>query len=183
MEENKKEVKQDGEKNTHQKAFWIVGIALIIFLILVLGSVIGLKLTRDGVNNFVGQIGNGNQDEQNYVVLEDGTKENTSDGIKNAVFTIEGRKFYDFKVTEKNGLSTVEAKIQNVTEEVLQGASFKVRLFNTKNELIKEYTILTASIQPNVSTLTVTNVMEDCTDAASIEVEMVKADQVQKSGE
>ena len=178
VEKPKKEAVQNAEGTIiNQRIFWIIGAAIIVFLVIVLISVIMLKNVRDDANNLAGSIGNNgnNATEQNYIVLEDGTKENTSEGISKAEYTLEGRKFYDFKVTEKNGISTVEAKIQNITNDVLESASFKVRLFNASKELIKEYTILTATIQPGVSTLTVTNIMEDCTQAVSVEVEMVKA--------
>lgn len=188
MKENKEEVvKQEGDKKINQKTILIIGIAVIVLLVLIIGGVFAFKLLNKddngGVVNNGGDKVNNNKVEQNFVVLEDGTKQNTSKGITDAEFTIEGRKFYNFKVTEKNGISTVEAKIQNITEQPLDGASFKVRLYKANKELIKEYTILTAKIQPGISTLTVTNVMEDCTNAASVEVEMVKANQVQKSGE
>ena len=52
-EKNNKETPTSG---TEKKAFWIIGIALIIFLVILFGSLIGLKITRDGLNNVIKHI-------------------------------------------------------------------------------------------------------------------------------
>lgn len=183
MEENKKEQKvENPEEKRMEKNFWIIGIAIIIFLLLILGSVVLLKNARDKANNLTNEMGGNNNNEQpNYIVSADGTKENVNKNVTDAEFVVEGRKFYDFRIVEKDGLSTVEARIENTTDTVLQGATFKVRLLNSNAEVIKEYVIITTEIQPKASTLTVTNIFEDCSDAESVEVVMVNDNQ--ESGE
>ena len=77
-EKNNKETPTSG---TEKKAFWIIGIALIIFLIILFGSLIGLKITRDGLNNVIKNHGKNsgeiNNLVQNYEELENGVKINT----------------------------------------------------------------------------------------------------------
>lgn len=183
MEENKKETESNSENKTNQKAFWIVGIAVIVFLILLLGSIIGLKFTRDGINGVLDKFGiaGNNPSKPNYVVLDDGTKENTNEDIKNAEFTIEGRKIYNFVIRDREGLSTVEVVIENITEEVLPEATFKIGIYNSNNKLIADYTILTSEIEPMMPTMIVTSIMKDCSNASRIEVEMIGGSQT--SGE
>ena len=183
-DKEKEEVTLDAE-NTTEKSFWIVGFGWIIFLILLIGSIVGLAMTRGGINNILGKVddidGNGNK--ENFIILEDGSKENVNEDITTAEFTIDGRKFHSFKIVEKEGISSVEAKIENVTENILPEASFKIRIYGENDELIKEYMIITTEIKPKASTLTATNIIEECANAVKVEVEMVGVSQELKSGE
>ena len=178
-EKKEKEVKEvQGEKisNDATKKFCLIlTIGVIVCLVIILGGIIVLKLVRDNANGVLDSLGKGNGEgtEQNYVVLEDGTKENVNKDIKNAEFTVDGRKFYNFEITEKDGLSTVKATLENVTETKLPGGSFKIRLYDSKDEIIKEYMVMTAEIEPNQPTTTVTSIVEDCSDASRVEVELV----------
>lgn len=189
MEKNKKDkskdvIKEDVTKGvtegTIEKSWWLIGIALIIFLILVLGSVIGLKMVRDKSNDVANSIGNkinGGSNQANYVVLEDGTKENVNKDIANAEFTIEGRKISNFAIKEKNGLSNVSVTLENVTNAKLPGATFVVKIIDSKDTVIKEYRILTTELEPATPITTVTSIVEDCSDASRVEVELVGVSQ------
>lgn len=176
-EKEKKEKKLDtnNEVEVHEKSFWAIGIALIIFMILLLGSLIGLYIVR----NRIGDIA----DKVDIAILEDGSKQSATEAIKNAEIVVDGRKFYDFTIKEKEGLSTVEAKVENITEGALEGATFKVSLMDINGELIESYTVLTTELQPGVPTLTVTSIMKDCTGAADIEVELIGIPPVQETAE
>ena len=193
MEENKEKSIKDAQeekisKDATKKFCLILTIGVIVCLLIILGGVIVLKLVRDnanGVLNGLG-IGNNNRTEQNYIVLADGTKENVNKNIKNAEFTVDGRKFYNFTITEKEGLSTVKVTLENVTETKLPGASFKVRIYDSKNEIIKEYMVMTGELEPGRPVITTTGIVEDCSDASSVEVELVGVTPVTedvKSGE
>lgn len=183
MKENKKETESNLENKTTQKAFWMVGMALIIFLILLLGSIIGLKYTRDGINGVLDKFNGIDNDSSklNYVVLEDGTKENTNEDIKNAEFTIEGIRINNFAIKDIDGLSTVEVVVENITENIIPEATFKIEIYGSNNELIEEYPIELSKIAPMMPTMIIRNIMNDCSNASKIEVEMI--DEVQVSGE
>lgn len=190
-EKKEKELKEgQGEKisNDATKKFCLIlAIGVIVCLLIIFVGVVVLKNVRDDANNVLNNVGKGNSNkiEQNYVVLEDGTKENVNKDIQNAEFTVDGRKFYNFEITEKDGLSTVKATLENVTATKLPGGSFKIRLYDSKDEIIKEYMVMTAEIEPNQPTTTVTSIVEDCSDASRVEVELVGVTPTEevKSGE
>ena len=120
-EKNNKETPTTG---TEKKAFWIIGFALIIFLIILFGSLIGLKITRDRVNNVIKNQGKNSGElgevVQNYEELENGVKINTSDEVREAEFVKDGIRLSHFNIDEIDGFSTVSASFENMTQEVIK---------------------------------------------------------------
>lgn len=166
--------------NTNQKAFWIVGIAIIVFLVLVLGSVIGLKITRDGINSILGNnnIGNNSGSGANpgYVVLEDGTMQNTNANIRDTEIVVDGRKFSNFSIEEKEGTSTIKVDIENTTDEDLGVATFEIKLYDSEDNLITEYSMLTTEQEAKAKTTALTSLVKSCINTARIEVNLISAE-------
>lgn len=176
MKENK-EVKQND--NTHQKVYWIIGIAVVVFLILLFGSLIGLKITKDGSNNILNKFDNisnidNGQGKQNYEVLEDGTKSNNSVGIANAEFTFnEGIRVSHCSILEReNGFSEISLDIENITEEKLNGLSLLVKLYDSEDKLITEFPMITSDIEPKAPTVVRVLQTVPCVHAEKLMVEL-----------
>ena len=156
---------------TEKKAFWIIGIALIIFLIILFGSLIGLKITRDRVNDLIKNQGKNsgelNNVVQNYEELENGVKVNTSDDVREAEFTKDGIRLSHFNIDEIDGFSTVSASIE--------------KMYDSNNTLLAEFSALTSSIEPGNMEMINSQIMKGCANAAKIEADIIVAGSV--SGE
>lgn len=182
-----------GEKNnketptgkTERNAFLIVGIALIIFLVILLGSLIGLKITRDGLNNVIKNHGKNsgeiNNVIQNYEELENGAKVNTSEEVRNAEFIKDGIRLSHFNIDEIDGFSTVSASIENMTQEVIKDITIVVKMYDSNNTLLAEFSAVTSSIEPENMEMINSQIMKSCANAAKIEADIIVAGSV--SGE
>ena len=181
-EKNNKETPTTG---TEKKAFWIIGFALIIFLIILFGSLIGLKITRDRVNDLIKNQGKNsgelNNVVQNYEELENGVKVNTSDDVREAEFTKDGIRLSHFNIDEIDGFSTVSASIENITQEVIKDITIVVKMYDSNNTLLAEFSALTSSIEPGNMEMINSQIMKGCANAAKIEADIIVAGSV--SGE
>lgn len=165
----------------HKKAFWIIGIALIIFLILLLGSIIGLYLVRQGIDDALVNNGYLSGDVQeiilNYTELEDGTKENISRDIRDAEFDIDGIKLSHFSIqTSPEGICTITADIENHTDEVVENKAFLIVLKDANEDVIAEFTMDIEDLMAQTPLITVKSLVIDCSNAATIEVQEFGAD-------
>ena len=181
-EKNKKET-PTGE--TEKKAFWIIGIALIIFLIILFGSLIGLKITRDRVNDVIKNQGknSGEIDNvvQNYEELQSGAKVNTSEEVRDAEFIKDGIKLSHFDISEIEGFSTVSASIENMTQEVIKDITIVVKMYDSNNTLLAEFSAVTSSIEPEKMEMINSQIMKSCVNTARVEADIIVAGSV--SGE
>ena len=182
-----------GEKNnketpaneTEKKALWIIGIALIVFLIILFGSLIGLKITRNGINKIVNSnLNNGAVIQnaiQNYEELENGVKYNTSEDVTGAEFVNNGIRLAHFNIDEIDGISTVSASIENVTQEIIKDITINVRIYDSNDVLLAEFAAETSSIEPDNVDMISSQIMKSCVNAARIEADIIVASNV--SGE
>ena len=182
-----------GEKNnketptgkTERNAFLIVGIALIIFLVILLGSLIGLKITRDGLNNVIKNHGKNsgeiNNLVQNYEELENGVKINTSEEVRNAEFVKDGIRLSHFNIDEIDGFSTVSASIENMTQEVIKDITIVVKMYDSNNTLLAEFSAVTSSIEPENMEMINSQIMKSCANTAKVEADIIVAGSI--SGE
>lgn len=181
-EKNNKETPTSG---TEKKAFWIIGFALIIFLIILFGSLIGLKITRDRVNDVIkGQGKNSGELSnivQNYEELENGLKVNTSEEVERAEFIKDGIRLSHFNIDEIDGLSTVSASIENMTQEVIKDITITVKMYDSNNTLLGEFSAVTSSIEPENMDMINSQIMKSCVNTARIEADIIVAGSV--SGE
>lgn len=160
----------------HRKSFWIIGIALIIFLILLLGSIIGLYLVRRGIDDALVNSGilSGDMSDEvlNYQELEDGTKENISEAIRDAEFDVDGIKLSHFTIqTATDGICTITAHIENLTEENIENKSFFMVLKDSNDEVITKISFDVEDLVAQTPVITVKSIDVDCANAATIEME------------
>ena len=175
-EKNNKETPTSG---TEKKAFWIIGIALIIFLIILFGSLIGLKITRDGLNNVIKNHGKNsgeiNNLVQNYEELENGVKINTSEEVRNAEFVKDGIRLSHFNIDEIDGFSTVSASIENMTQEVIKDITIVVKMYDSNNTVLAEFSAVTSSIEPENMEMINSQIMKSCANTAKVEADIIVA--------
>lgn len=175
MAENKKE-KVKFEEN-EKRAFWIIGFAVILFLVLVFGGIILLKITRntlDDVNNaFSGDVLNNTQSNLNYITSEDGEKENVSEGVVDAEFTIDGRRFSHFNIREYEGVTTIDFSIENETDEEVPTDNFLVIVKDDNGDSLEELSVTIRKIEPHGMEMYYTTLEEDLANAESIEVRAI----------
>lgn len=167
-------------ENTHEKFFWIIGIAVIIFMILLLGSLIGLKITRDSVGN-ISEIQFGNN--RNYEVLEDGTMKNTNKDVLRKEIDVDNIRFSHFTISQRNeqneeGEETYDTDvafdIENMNEEVLESALFIVTLYDSNNNKLIDFSIQLDDMPAREPIVFRQNLTKSCVDTANIDVKRVK---------
>ena len=146
------------ENDMQEKAYWIIGFALVIFLILLAGSLIGLKITRDKVNQIVEKSGliqntkiEGNL---NYTVWEDGTRENISQNVVGAEIEVEGTKFSSFSILDREETDsgdsiisgTIRFAVENTTSGEMPEKTYLMTLLDDKDEIITEFSLQTKEL-------------------------------------
>lgn len=153
-------------KDNNEKAIWVIGIALIIFLILLGGSLIGLKLTRDGANKVlnnggVNPSGRLIQDVEEYTVLEDGTKKSTNKDIAETEIDNNGIVFSNFAILERpenenqpegTVYSEVDFDIKNTTNEMMKNKTFVIKLYGDDGNMIQDLSVFVAELGAGQST-------------------------------
>lgn len=170
-----KENKNLSEEQTHERAFWIIGIAIIIFLILLGGSLIGMKIIRDKANHVGDVVGEvDGLTNNNYVVLENGNKKLTKPSITDFEVEVEGRKFDNFSIEILDEGTDITANVTNVTEETLPQGSYTLELFDGKGNSIVSYLIDIIGAEPGKTTSFLSSVAADCSDVEKIEISFVK---------
>lgn len=174
MSENKKEKVKFEE---HEKrAFWIVGFAVILFLVLVLGGIILLKVTRnvlDDVNDLDGNLVIGGEEIKNYTTDENGERRNVSEGVVDAEFEVAGRRFSHFNIREYAGISTIDATVENLTEEALSEADFMLSLYDDNGDSLEEIVVRIGQLEARGMEMLITTLEEDLVNAKSIDVKEV----------
>lgn len=172
MEEKKKE-----DEKTLEKAFWIIGIALIVFLIILGGVLIGLKITRDGANRISGSLdGKNGGAGENYVVQDDGSRVVTNKDVTNYSAVVAGRKFSNFVIEEKDGFSSLAATIANVAGEKLESKQYMITLYDEEDNEIQGLPIIAGESEANSapSKIQFGTIINDLSGVARIEVNEVE---------
>lgn len=174
------------ENDSNEKLFWMIGIALIVFLVLVLISVLILKSTREKANSLTdGFHLFGNQTNNvNYEISESGEKRNTSSAIASAQFDFGDIRFSKFSIVEvdkEDDISGEEAgvvndiyfQIENLAQEEKGNESYFVTLFDEKGETIKSFTIRLEKIPAGGIIQFRQNSDTPCVNAAKIDVQRI----------
>lgn len=180
------------EVSTQEKAAWIIGIALIVFLIILGGCLIGLQITRDKINNVANNPnlnGGAMGTTENYTVWEDGTKENVNPKVTDAQIEIDGIEFSSFSIREKQdenpsgeGIvrSEIRMNLQNLSDEDKDSQTYLVKLYNDAEQIIFEFSVQVADLKAGQSTKILhTTYGLPCVNAERVEVENVSSNHVE----
>ena len=176
-------MKEDNKskENTSEKFFWIIGIGIIVFLILLLGSLIGLKITRDKISGISGFQFASNK--SNYDVLEDGTMKNVNDELLRAEIDIDNIRFSNFAITQRNediGESgefydtDINFNIENMNKEVVESAVFIVTLYGSDDTKLIDFSIQLDNLPAREPIMYRQNVNQSCVDAAHVDIEKLR---------
>lgn len=192
MEENKKSEKtneainkSDKEAtnveptNMHQKVYWIIGIALIIFLLFLFGSLIILRITENTANNAangLNKLQNQKGEEVNYEIIneEHGIKRNASENIEDAEFDINGLRLSHVRITEFGDTTDITIEVGNISSETVAPQEFNVKFYDSKNQLLVELPITTEEIPIETITMVHTMTEKSCVNATRVEIEAAK---------
>lgn len=168
-------MKETNGENNIQKPIWIIGISLIIFLLLLAGSLVILKISRDGLNKVAekGDIitGTNTSKSDNYIVLADGTKIIKNEEILNAVEEIEGMVVKNFEIEEKDGVSYIKAEIINNSGESIGDSRISLKIFDANGNQIEDGTSNIPELKPNQSTIITITSYKDCINVTKVKVE------------
>lgn len=169
-------MKENKEGNSNQKALWIIGISVIIFLVLLLGSIIGLKITQNGVNKVLDGAENlqfnDDGEPMYYEVWEDGTMENISEQIASAEFILNGVRYSNFTIREVNEMTEISADIENVTDEKIAEQNIIIKLYDANEEVIAVPAVQVTDLEAR-SIVPLRHVIYDsCVNAAKLELEL-----------
>ena len=178
-----KEKGTENNNNTHEKAFWVIGIALIVFLVLVLVSVLLLKSTREKANNLNGSLNLfGNQTENvNYETATDGVKRNNNEAVTRAEIDIDNIRFSHFGIVENNRGSEeagiidtdITFDIENMDTEEKGKTSFLVTLYDEKDTILTDFTIQIEKLPARKAVPFRQNLNISCVNAARVTVDKV----------
>lgn len=175
-----KEKKEKVEFEEHEKrAFWLVGLAIILFLVLVFGGIILLRVARnvlDDANDLNGGLVSGSEQNKNYTTDEDGERRNISEGVVDAEFNVSGRSFFDFNINEYAGISTVRATVRNLTDETLPESNFNLTFYDDNGDELENVVVKVREIEPQAMEMMITTLEEDLVNSKSIEVKEVTGD-------
>ena len=168
-------MKETNGENNIQKPIWIIGISLIIFLLLLAGSLVILKISRDGLNKVAekGDIitGTNTSKSDNYIVLADGTKVIKNEEVLNAVEEIEGMGVKNIEIEEKDGVSYIKAEIINNSGESIGDSRISLKIFDENGKQIEDGTSNIPELKPNQSTIITITSYKDCINATKVKVE------------
>lgn len=172
-------MKKVSEKNNNQKPIWIIGIALIIFLILLAGSLIGLKISRDGLNKVAEKgefiLGNKTNTSDNYITLKDGTKVLKNEDILNAREETDGLVVTNFEIEEKKGTTYIKATVTNSTSgETVEDERISIKVFDEDGNQIEEGISTLPKLKATQSTVITIASYKDCINAKGIKVERLE---------
>ena len=167
-----------------KKALYILLIAIVIFIILLVGSIIGLKITRNGIDKFLSknnlQTGN-----LNYIIYEDGKKENTSNDVVNAEFEFDGLKFSHFVIETIDGVSTVKLNVQNTTDNEIAEKTIKISFLDEfGNEVIEDKVATTnGNLESKINKIIIIPINDDISNITSIDLVVLNEEDNIDSGE
>ena len=135
-----------------------ITIALIIFLILFTGSIIGINMTRKKLNEGLTVIKNSNMNsnipldvtEMNFIEIGNGRKQNNSPDIINNEIDVDLTRFSGFSIIEESMdigeeeeyvITYFECEIENMKEEVAKNNDFMFKFYDAEGNLIGTYAI------------------------------------------
>lgn len=146
----------------------IINIAILLLIIaIIIGIIVYINKNEDMENRGTvkNEIVEENRPVEEFVqILEDGTKYNTSDKLK------ETKRFEDFEITnlqltEKDNVTLLLGTITNVGKTKQGGYPINVKLVDKNGNEIITIAAIIGELEPGESTQLSTNVAENCANA------------------
>ena len=161
--------------SSNKNAYLYLELAVLFFLIVLFGSLVGLTLTRIGANNFVLKNKYNENENETYIEYEDGSRENISDGVVNAEFEYDGLIFSHFEIESTESTCTLKVEIENTTNLDIEEKTFLVSFYDALGDELTETVTLTTdgAIASNSMQKIIAPIRDDVVTATSIGIELV----------
>ena len=141
----------------------IIFLVLLIILIGVVAVFTNIKKNRNDNTLEQQQLGE-------FVSLrEDGTKENISEKLKE-IKVLEGLEITDIVLTEKDNVSQISAKVENSTENSVEGMEVAVVFSDKEGNTITEISAYITGLEPGENTTLYSSVVADVSNAYDINI-------------
>lgn len=166
-------MKQNNRKLEKKQKVMIVGLAIIIVIICIIiirGIVIKNSNTDNGTNNVAEDI---NKQEEKYVeIVDDGTKVNKSEKIRNENKNTGSYEFSGMSITSKDNQTLITAKVKNIGTSKTPLTAVDIKLLDDKNkELVTlKKSALVDELEPNASTTVTVYCSTDFANAYNAEL-------------
>lgn len=167
-EKNSKKTSNEPKRKTMRKSEKTLILILIIITIIVTSIYFVLKnknKTEDIQENNSTQIQD--QNKENISVLEDGTKLNISERMKE-IKKVEGLEFSDIEITEKDNVTVILANVKNTTNETKKDYIVDIKVFDKNNSEITSLSGYIGEVKPNETIAFKTSATFDFADAYDI---------------
>ena len=132
----------------------------------------GLLIARNSRRQANPNVGDGENEvvEEFVTKLEDGTRLNTSEQMKNSK-RVEGVEISNIQVTEKDNVSLILGTATNVTDQVQNGFTMDVKIVDKQGNEIVKIGALVGKLEPGESTEFNTSATFDFANAYDFSVE------------
>ncbi len=167
-EKNSKKTSNEPKRKTMRKSEKTLILILIIITIIVTSIYFVLKnknKTEDIQENNSTQIQD--QNKENISVLEDGTKLNISERMKE-IKKVEGLEFSDIEITEKDNVTVILANVKNTTNETKKDYIVDIKVLDKNNSEITSLSGYIGEVKPNETIAFKTSATFDFADAYDI---------------
>lgn len=154
--------------NNKEKKY-IISIVIVLIIAIIIGIIVYINQNKnedmENKGNVKNEIVEENRPVEEFVqILEDGTKYNTSDKLK------ETKRFEDFEITnlqltEKDNVTLLLGTITNVGKTKQGGYPINVKLVDKNGNEIITIAAIIGELEPGESTQLSTNVVENCANA------------------
>ena len=153
----------------------VVLVLLIITMALVVVGIVTKKtndtqIANNNKNNSSEEEEIPSADDKNAIILEDGTRLNTS-SVLNKDKTLDGITYSDIQLIEKDSVSELLTKATNTTNEVKGGYKVKLTFLDENNEEIVSVNGNISELKPGESTKFQTNATFDLANSYDFRIE------------
>ncbi len=141
----------------------IIFVVLLIILIGVVAVFTNIKKNRTDNTLEQQQLG------EFVSLMEDGTKENISEKLKE-IKVLEGLEITEISLTEKDNVSQISAKVENSTENSVEGMEVTVVFSDKEGNTITEISAYITDLEPGESTMLYSSVVADVSNAYDVNI-------------
>ncbi len=148
----------------------MIGIIIIIGIVIIVGMLVMIGKKHKGEEKNVEE----NNMEEKYVsILEDGTKLNISEKMKQ-VRKIEGIEIRDIQLTNQDGVTVILGTVTNTTNSDKGITPVKITLYNDKGNKIEEIEGIIPSVKAGESEQMNIGTSVDYSNAYDLKIEVMR---------
>ena len=157
--------------NSNEKR-WIVLLVVVVIIAIILGIVIVKGRENNSVQQGETTLGTLENEEKYVIELEDGTKLNTSEALKNEK-TYKNLSITNIQYTEKEGISILSADVTNKGETIHESEIVKITILGENDETIAEINSVIGKINPGETVRLNASILGDVLNAKDFKIEAI----------